>query len=150
MVQIKVIHVHSIESPVTPDSMTAVPLADLLRLVAGRADEAMKEFYDQTSPRVYAMALMVVADPRRAERITAQVFLDVWWRVAEFDAATGTVESWLGLLTRARLIEDLRHSRADRSARATTRTETGSTVEAWVRHIRRGGAAMVGRPASAA
>ncbi|MET0864897.1 MAG: hypothetical protein ABWZ98_11230 [Nakamurella sp.] len=141
------------QSPVSQESISAMPLAELLRLIAGRAEEAMREFYEQTSALVYTQSLLVVGDPRRAERITAQVFLDVWWRVAEYDPSTGTVGSWLELLTRARLIEDLKHGRAERPARTAVRTETGSTVEGWVRNIRRGGAAMVGSvgvPASAA
>ena len=103
------------------------------------------------------MALIAVHDAQRAERITAQVFVDVWWRVAEFDSSAGSVEAWLTTLTRARLIDDLRHSHSERPARSAARTETraddGSTADAWLRSIRNGGRAIVGRagvPASAA
>lgn len=57
------------------------------------------------------MALRVVANDQRAEQVTAQVYLDVWWRGSEFDASTASVGSWLALLTRARIIEELRRSR---------------------------------------
>ena len=127
-----------------------VPLADLLFLVAARAKESLQHLYDRTSPQVYSMALTVVRDADRAERITQQVYLDVWWRAAEFDASAGSVESWLTLLTRARLIDDLRHSRR---ARPAARTQAGSAAEAWLRSIRSGAGAMVGSagiPASAA
>jgi RNA polymerase sigma-70 factor (ECF subfamily) len=128
-------------------------LAELLRLVAGRAKEPLEQLYQRTSPQVYSMALAVVRDAPRAERITKQVYLDVWWRVAEFDASSASVESWLTLLTRARLIDDLRHSRIDRRARPAVRTQPGSAAEAWLRTIRSGAETIVGPvgvPASAA
>jgi len=130
-----------------------LPLTDLLCLVAARAEESLQEPYDRTAPQVYSMALRVVHDAHRAERITQQVYLDVWWRAAEFDASAGSVESWLTLLTRARLIDDLRHGRPDRHARPAAREQAGSAAEAWLRSIRSGAGAMVGLaglPASAA
>ena len=130
-----------------------LPLADLLFMIAARAKESLQQLYDRTSPQVYSIALTVVRDADRAERITQQVYLDVWWRAAEFDASAGSVESWLTLLTRARLIDDLRHSRLDRCARPAGRTQAGSAAEAWLRSIRSGAGAMVGSagmPASAA
>ena len=83
----------------------------LLGHVAGRAQDAFQQLYDRTAPQVFAMAQSVVHDATRADRITAQVFLDAWWRVAEFDASAVSAGTWLAQLTRARLIEDLRQSR---------------------------------------
>jgi RNA polymerase sigma-70 factor (ECF subfamily) len=126
------------------NSQTEIPLVDLLSLIADRASEPLQELYDRTAPQVYSMALTVVRDTHRAERITQQVYRDVWWRVAEFDAAAGSVESWLTLLTRARLIDDLRHSRLDRRARHAVRPQPSSAAEAWLHSIRTGADAIVG------
>jgi hypothetical protein len=149
--QLRVICVRTATSPSINAAQAEVPLADLLRRVAGRDSQIFQQLYDRTAPQVYSTALAVVRDNHRADRITQQVYCDVWWRAAEFDASAGSVESWLSLLTRARLVDDLRHSRLERNVRPTARTQPGSAAESWLRSIREGAIAEpVGAPASAA
>jgi DNA-directed RNA polymerase specialized sigma24 family protein len=95
------------------ESHCDVALAALLDLIAAGAEEPFRQLYDRTAPGVYSIAAAVVRDVDRAERITHQVYLDVWRRAGEFDASAGPVESWLILLTRARLIAELRQRRAE-------------------------------------
>ena len=105
--QLRVICVRTATSPSINAAQAEVPLADLLRRVAGRDSQIFQQLYDRTAPQVYSTALAVVRDNHRADRITQQVYCDVWWRAAEFDASAGSVESWLSLLTRARWLKPL-------------------------------------------
>ncbi|MET0967469.1 MAG: sigma factor, partial [Nakamurella sp.] len=123
---------HATSSSVNP-AQAEIPLVDLLRRVAGRDRQPFQQLYDRTAQQVYSMALTVVRDNHRADRITQQVYRDVWWRAAEFDASAGSVESWLTLLTRARLVDDLRHSRRERGVRPDASTESRSAAEVWLR-----------------
>ena len=102
-------------SPTRPviESHYEVPLAALIDLIAAGTDESLRQLYDRTVPVVYSVAARAVRDVDRAELITQQVYLDVWRRAGAFDATAGSVESWLIQLTRARLIGDLRHRRAE-------------------------------------
>jgi DNA-directed RNA polymerase specialized sigma24 family protein len=120
-----------------------VPLAALLDLVSAGAEESLRQLYDRTAPGVFSIASAVVRDVDRAELITQQVYLDVWRCAGEFDASTGSVESWLSRLTRERLIDDVTRRRAEQRTLPQVGTERTVAVADWQqrRHSERVGAA---------
>ncbi|MCC7266094.1 MAG: anti-sigma factor [Caulobacteraceae bacterium] len=84
----------------SPDSET---LTDLLGRIA-RADEgALRRLYDAAGPRLYAVALRVLGDPKDAGEAVEQTILTVWRHADQFDAS-GDPLAWLCSLTRERAI----------------------------------------------
>jgi RNA polymerase sigma-70 factor (ECF subfamily) len=74
---------------------------------------AMAGLYDRYSSVVYAVALRVLGDAGAAEDVLQEVFLQLWRRPSAFDAARGSLGSWLAVITRNRAIDSLRKRRPE-------------------------------------
>ena len=74
---------------------------------------AMAELYDRYSSVVYAVALRVLGDTGAAEDVLQEVFLQLWRKPSAFDAARGSLRSWLAVITRNRAIDSLRKRRPE-------------------------------------
>jgi len=74
---------------------------------------AMAELYDRYSSVVYAVALRVLGDTGAAENVLQEVFLQLWRNPGAFDAARGSLGSWLAVITRNRAIDSLRKRRPE-------------------------------------
>jgi RNA polymerase sigma-70 factor, ECF subfamily len=74
---------------------------------------AMAELYDRYSSLVYAVALRVLGDTGAAEDVLQEVFLQLWRKPTAFDAARGSLGSWLAVITRNRAIDSLRKRRPE-------------------------------------
>lgn len=73
----------------------------------------MAELYDRYSSVVYAVALRVLGDTGSAEDVLQEVFLQLWRNPNAFDAARGSLGSWLAVITRNRAIDSLRKRRPE-------------------------------------
>ncbi len=74
---------------------------------------AMADLYDRYSSVVYAVALRVLGDTGAAEDVLQEVFLQLWRNPSAFDAARGSLASWLAVITRNRAIDSLRKRRPE-------------------------------------
>jgi RNA polymerase sigma-70 factor (ECF subfamily) len=74
---------------------------------------AMAQLYDRYSSVVYSVALRVLGDTGAAEDILQEVFLQLWRNPHAFDAARGSLASWLAVVTRNRAIDSLRKRRPE-------------------------------------
>ena len=75
----------------------------------GRKDaEAFEVFYDRHGGAAYSLAYRIVGDRAAAEEVTQEAFISVWRSGARFDAARGSVRSWLLSVVRNRAIDFLR------------------------------------------
>ncbi len=90
---------------------TGDPLAELIARIAARDEEALRELYERTAPRVFGMALLVLGDRALAEEALVDVFEQVWRSAERFDAARGSAASWIALLARTRAIDQQRRRR---------------------------------------
>jgi RNA polymerase sigma-70 factor (ECF subfamily) len=72
---------------------------------------ALAALYDRYSSVVYAVALRVLGDTGAAEDVLQEVFLQLWRNPGAFDAARGSLGSWLAVITRNRAIDLLRRRR---------------------------------------
>jgi len=83
---------------------------DLAMVTALKAGDqsAVVQLYDRYSSVVYAVALRVLSDTGAAEDVLQEVFLQLWRNPAAFDAARGTLGSWLAVIARNRAIDFLR------------------------------------------
>ena len=89
--------------------------ADLAVVTGLKAGDqrAMAELYDRYSSVVYAVALRVLGDTGAAEDVLQEVFLQLWRNPSAFDAARGSLGSWLAVITRNRAIDSLRKRRPE-------------------------------------
>jgi RNA polymerase sigma-70 factor (ECF subfamily) len=91
---------------------------ELMPLVGGRDPEAFEILYDRHGGAAYSLAYRIVGDRAAAEEVTQEAFISVWRSGARFDAARGSVRSWLLSVVRNRAIDFLR-SRAGKAPKLT-------------------------------
>jgi RNA polymerase sigma-70 factor, ECF subfamily len=90
------------DSPARRDDVT---LVDAMR----RGDErAVGELYDRHSAMVMGVAMAIVRDRSDAETVVLDTFTQAWRAAERFDAARGSVASWLLVLARSRALDLLR------------------------------------------
>jgi RNA polymerase sigma-70 factor (ECF subfamily) len=87
---------------------------ELMPLVGGRDPEAFEVLYDRHGGVAFSLAYRIVGDRAAAEEVTQEAFISVWRSGARFDAARGSVRSWLLSVVRNRAIDFLR-SKAGRA-----------------------------------
>jgi RNA polymerase sigma-70 factor, ECF subfamily len=91
---------------------------DLMPLLADKDPEAFAVFYDRHGGAAFSLAYRIVGDRAAAEEVTQEAFISVWRSGARFDAARGSVRSWLLSVVRNRAIDFLR-SRAAKAPKLT-------------------------------
>ena len=89
----------------------------LLERIVGRDAHALADFYDRFAPVALALAARVLGDRSEAEDVLQTVFTRVWQEAGRYDAAKGSVASWLLSWIRNASIDRLR--RRDAHHRAT-------------------------------
>jgi RNA polymerase sigma-70 factor, ECF subfamily len=90
----------------------AARLADeeLMVLVQDGDSEAVEVLYERHGGPSYSLAYRVMGERQAAEDVTQEAFLSVWRTSASYDAARGSVRSWLLQIVRNRAIDALRRS----------------------------------------
>ena len=97
-------------------------MTDVTQLVAwlaaaGDGDSvALRKVYDATSAKLYGIILRILIDRHDAEEVLQEVYVTVWRKAAEFDAARASPITWLATIARNRAIDRFRA----RGNRATT------------------------------
>jgi RNA polymerase sigma-70 factor (ECF subfamily) len=87
----------------------------LVRRMAAGDQSAMGEFYDQTSPLVFGLAVRILGDPNTAEEVVLDVYAQVWRQAPGFDSSRGSPSAWLLTLARSRAIDQRRARRRDQA-----------------------------------
>jgi RNA polymerase sigma-70 factor (ECF subfamily) len=83
----------------------------LMRLMAGRREEALSELYDRYGRLVYSLCWNILGDQALAEEVTQDVFLRIWERADTYQASLGKVSTWLTSVARHRAIDVFRSRR---------------------------------------
>jgi RNA polymerase sigma factor (sigma-70 family) len=89
-------------------------LIALIDRVAGRDEVALKALYDQTSGKLYGLALRVVRSKEQAEDALQETFMQVWRTASDYRATLSPPLAWLGLIVRSRSLDVLRRGKAQR------------------------------------
>jgi len=93
-----------------PESLQRLADEDLMTLVDEKDPDAFAVVYDRHGGAAYSLAHRIVGDPGIAEDVTQEAFLSIWRSRARFDAARGSVRSWILGIVRNRAIDSLRRS----------------------------------------
>jgi len=80
----------------------------LVGAIARGEREAFAALYDRYAPLLLGAAHRVLGSRRDAEDLLHDVFLEVWHKAAGYDAARGSVRSWLFVRVRSRAIDRAR------------------------------------------
>jgi RNA polymerase sigma-70 factor (ECF subfamily) len=89
-------------------------LMALIDRVARRDELALKALYDQTSGKLYGLALRVVRSNEWAEDALQETFLQIWRTAPDYRASLSPPMAWLGLIVRSRSLDLLRRRKAER------------------------------------
>lgn len=108
--------------------------ADLAAQIRSGSRAALAEAYERHGRAVFAAAYAVTRRRDLAEETTQDVFVRLWRRAERFDAARGSLRSFLKIDARGRAIdavrsEQARRDREDKEARLDASTEPRSVEE---------------------
>lgn len=82
--------------------------AALLQRMAQGDEQSLGVLYDRWQGAVRALALRIVGDGAEAEDVVEDVFWQAWRQADRFDAARGSVATWVLTLARSRALDRLR------------------------------------------
>jgi RNA polymerase sigma-70 factor (ECF subfamily) len=100
-------------------SQTHPLLLDLVRRTAAGDRAAFAALYDETSAKLFGVALRILRRRDLAEDVVQESFVVAWERARDFDPVRGSVMSWLITIVRHRAIDLLRR----RGSRGETRSD---------------------------
>jgi RNA polymerase sigma-70 factor (ECF subfamily) len=80
-------------------------LADALRATAGGDLEAFKTVYGATSLKLYGVVVRILGRSDLADEVLQEVYVRVWQRAGDFDAAAGSPITWLAAIARNRALD---------------------------------------------
>ncbi len=89
-----------------PPSETAY--VALLDQLAGGHESALAQLYDETSPRVFGLAMRILRDPDTAEEATLETYSRVWSHASTYDPARASPMAWILTIARSKSIDLLR------------------------------------------
>lgn len=105
------------------------------RLAHGEA-AALAELYDRFASLVHSLAHRVLGDEKGADRITREVFTQVWENPDAYDPKKGPLRSWIAALAHQQAVRRLRQTESAALAQG-----GAGTTEDLERKVRRASAA---------
>src|SRR5690349_10881594 len=76
--------------------------------VAQGERSALRQLYEATSSKLFAVCLRILSDREEAEDVLQEVYVTIWRRADRFDSARASVMTWLSTIARNRAIDRLR------------------------------------------
>jgi RNA polymerase sigma-70 factor (ECF subfamily) len=89
-------------------------IAASLGRIPGGDRAALQTIYRLTSANLFGVCLRILGERAEAEDVLQEVFVTVWRKAADFDAARASPMTWLIAITRNRAIDRLRAVRNSR------------------------------------
>jgi RNA polymerase sigma-70 factor, ECF subfamily len=81
---------------------------ELMPLIGDKDPAAFEVFYDRHGGVAYSLAYRIVGERGAAEDVTQEAFISIWRSGARYDAARGSVRTWMLGVVRNRAIDALR------------------------------------------
>ncbi|WP_198973054.1 RNA polymerase sigma factor [Xylophilus sp. ASV27] len=78
------------------------------------AAAALRELYEQTSSRLYGVALRVTGNREWAEDALQEAYLNIWRIAGDYRASLSPPMAWLGVIVRSRALDFLRRRNSER------------------------------------
>ena len=96
------------EPEILASATTPEDLAQLMSRVAAGERAALRQLYEATSAKLFAVCLRILSDREESEDVLQEVYVTVWRRADRFDAARASVMTWVSTIARNRSIDRLR------------------------------------------
>ena len=90
---------HNVQPPSRSNS-PEFDYAQALHACARGDTTALKQLYDQESPRLLGVAKRIVRDLNVAEDILHDAFMNIWQQAASYDSSKGSARGWMYSVTR--------------------------------------------------
>lgn len=84
------------------------------RIADGDAD-AVRECVDRYGGLIWSLALRMFRDRPTAEDAVQEVFIQIWRKAAQYDPDRGSEDTFVGIVARRRLLQELRKRKRDNS-----------------------------------
>ncbi len=97
------------------DSVLDMQLIALIDRVALRDANALRQLYDATSSKLYAVAMRVVSNTEHAEDVLQDAYLNIWRIAGDYRASLSPPMAWMGIVVRSRALDFLRKRKAERA-----------------------------------
>ena len=97
------------------DPLIDVQLIALIDRVAQRDAQALRQLYDATSSKLYAVAVRVVSNKDHAEDVLQDAYLNIWRIAADYRASLSPPMAWMGVVVRSRALDFLRRRKTEQS-----------------------------------
>ncbi len=96
-------------------AITDAQLIACLDRIAQQDSAALRELYDATSSKLYAVAMRVVSNTEHAEDVLQEAYLTIWRVAGDYKAPLSPPMVWLGVIVRSRGLDFLRRRTAERA-----------------------------------
>ncbi len=90
-------------------------LIELIERVATKDTNALRELYDATSAKLYAVAMRVVGNTEHAEDVLQEAYLNIWRIAEDYRASLSPPMAWMGVVVRSRALDFLRKRKVERA-----------------------------------
>ena len=97
--------------PESPDTQ----LIALIDRVALLDEKALCELYEQTSSKLYGVAVRVVTNREWAEDVLQEAFINIWRIAGDYKASLSPPMAWMALVVRSRGLDFLRRRASERA-----------------------------------
>jgi len=91
-----------------PDTADRDAVTGFLARVAEGDRVAFRALYEKTAPRLHAICLRVLRDRSAAEDVLQEIYVRIWERARQFDAARGNGLAWVISIARNSAIDSVR------------------------------------------
>jgi len=81
---------------------------ELMPLIGEKNPDAFEVFYDRHGGVAFSLAYRILGERGAAEDVTQEAFISIWRSGARYDAARGSVRTWMLGIVRNRAIDALR------------------------------------------
>lgn len=102
------------------DNVLDLQLIALIDRVALRDANALRQLYDATSSKLYAVAMRVVSNTEHAEDVLQDAYLNIWRIAGDYRASLSPPMAWMGVVVRSRALDFLRKRKAERALGGTS------------------------------
>ena len=75
---------------------------------------AFADLYQESAPRLFALALRILSKKEWAEEVLQEAFAKIWTRSGDYDLAKGSPLTWMGTIVRNAAIDRLRRLRREK------------------------------------
>ncbi len=111
-------------------TLTDDQLIDWLERIASQDSTALRQLYDATSSKLYAIAMRVVGNVEHAEDVLQEAFLTIWRVAGDYKAPLSPPMVWLGVIVRSRGLDFLRRRKAERGLAGQSVEDMADTLAA--------------------